>query len=157
MSMVMRLMGIGGERKRFVTNNSSTPTTALMASPTNPPSKAISVVRRAKINNATTNMATNMSTSHSMEEHFTRTREGGTSFDGDVALAPYEEFKLGGKTYYFTPGGFLYRKDPGTGALGASSVDTSPMRSGTTGPTTGAPASTVTSRSGSSMMLILIP
>ena len=33
-------------------------------------------------------------------------------------LAPYEEFKLDGKTYYFTPGGFLYRKDPATGALG---------------------------------------
>ena len=28
------------------------------------------------------------------------------------ALAPYEEFTLSGKTYYFTPGGFLYRKDP---------------------------------------------
>ena len=34
------------------------------------------------------------------------------------ALAPYEEYKLDEKTYYFTPGGFLYRKDPGTGALG---------------------------------------
>ena len=29
----------------------------------------------------------------------------------DEALAPYEEFKVGGKTYYFTPGGSLYRKD----------------------------------------------
>ena len=36
----------------------------------------------------------------------------------DDALAPYEEFNLDGKTYYFTPGGFLYRKDPGTGVLG---------------------------------------
>ena len=26
-------------------------------------------------------------------------------------LAPYEEFLVGGKTYYFTPGGFLYRKE----------------------------------------------
>ena len=34
------------------------------------------------------------------------------------ALVPYEEYKLDEKTYYFTPGGFLYRKDPGTGALG---------------------------------------
>jgi hypothetical protein len=34
------------------------------------------------------------------------------------ALAPYEEYKLDEKTYYFTPGGFLYRKDPATGALG---------------------------------------
>ncbi len=28
------------------------------------------------------------------------------------ALAPYEEFKVGAKTYYFSPGGSLYRKDP---------------------------------------------
>jgi V8-like Glu-specific endopeptidase len=34
------------------------------------------------------------------------------------ALAPYEEYKLDEKTYYFTPGGFLYRKDTATGALG---------------------------------------
>jgi hypothetical protein len=25
------------------------------------------------------------------------------------ALAPYEEFRVGANTYYFTPGGFLYR------------------------------------------------
>jgi hypothetical protein len=30
------------------------------------------------------------------------------------ALVPYEEFEMGSKTYYFTPGGFLYRKDPWT-------------------------------------------
>jgi hypothetical protein len=30
----------------------------------------------------------------------------------DDALAPYEEFKVEGKTYYFSPGGSLYRKDP---------------------------------------------
>jgi len=30
------------------------------------------------------------------------------------ALAPYQEFPVGGNTYYFPPGGFLYRKDPGT-------------------------------------------
>jgi hypothetical protein len=36
----------------------------------------------------------------------------------DEALAPYEEFMLGGKTYYFTPGGFLYRKDPGSEEVG---------------------------------------
>ncbi|MCA1740783.1 MAG: hypothetical protein LC740_18770 [Actinobacteria bacterium] len=28
------------------------------------------------------------------------------------ALAPYQEFVLGGKTYYLSPGGFLHRKDP---------------------------------------------
>ncbi len=27
------------------------------------------------------------------------------------SLAPYEEFVLGAKTYYFAPGGSLYRKD----------------------------------------------
>ncbi len=36
----------------------------------------------------------------------------------DETLAPYEEFSLGGKIYYFTPGEFLYRKDPGTEVLG---------------------------------------
>ncbi len=36
----------------------------------------------------------------------------------DDALAPYEEFKLDEKTYYFTPGGFLYRKDLGTDIVG---------------------------------------
>jgi hypothetical protein len=30
------------------------------------------------------------------------------------ALAPYEEFEVDANTYYFTPGGFLYRKDPGS-------------------------------------------
>ena len=34
------------------------------------------------------------------------------------ALAPYEEFRVGGKTYYFTPGGFLYRKESGTEEAG---------------------------------------
>jgi hypothetical protein len=29
----------------------------------------------------------------------------------DKTLAPYEEFEVGGKSYYFTPGGSLYRKD----------------------------------------------
>ena len=36
----------------------------------------------------------------------------------DEALAPYEEFTLSGKSYYFTPGGFLYRKDPGSEDVG---------------------------------------
>jgi hypothetical protein len=29
----------------------------------------------------------------------------------EEALVPYKEFSAGGKIYYFTPGGFLYRKD----------------------------------------------
>jgi hypothetical protein len=34
------------------------------------------------------------------------------------AFAPYEKFGIAGKTYYFTPGGFLYRMDPGTEEVG---------------------------------------
>ncbi len=33
-------------------------------------------------------------------------------------LAPYETFAAGGEIYYFTPGGFLYRRDPGTDEVG---------------------------------------
>ena len=36
----------------------------------------------------------------------------------DQALVPYEEFSAGGKIYYFTPGGFLYRKDSRTEEVG---------------------------------------
>ncbi len=32
----------------------------------------------------------------------------------EEALAPYQEFRVGAYTYYFAPGGFLYRKDFGT-------------------------------------------
>ena len=37
----------------------------------------------------------------------------------EEALAPYEEFKAGANTYYFIPGGFLYRKGSGTEEVGA--------------------------------------
>ena len=33
-------------------------------------------------------------------------------------LSPYEEFSVGASVYYFTPGGFLYRKDPGSEEVG---------------------------------------
>ena len=33
-------------------------------------------------------------------------------------LTPYKEFELDGETYYFTPGGFLYRKDPESDEVG---------------------------------------
>ena len=33
-------------------------------------------------------------------------------------LAAYKEFEIGAETYYFTPGGFLYRKDPGSEEVG---------------------------------------
>lgn len=36
----------------------------------------------------------------------------------DKSLAPYEEFTIGANIYYFTPGGFLYRKDPGSEEVG---------------------------------------
>jgi hypothetical protein len=36
----------------------------------------------------------------------------------DDALAPYEEYKLDEKTYYFTSGGFLYRREPRTEEVG---------------------------------------
>ena len=36
----------------------------------------------------------------------------------DEVLAPYQEFWVGKNIYYFTPGGFLYRKDPGTEEVG---------------------------------------
>ena len=36
----------------------------------------------------------------------------------DEVLVPYREFSIDGKTYYFTPGGFLYRKDPGAEEVG---------------------------------------
>jgi len=36
----------------------------------------------------------------------------------EEALTPYEEFKTGETIYYFTPGGFLYRKDPGAEEVG---------------------------------------
>ena len=34
------------------------------------------------------------------------------------ALVPYKELEMSTKTYYFTPGGFLYRRDPGTEEIG---------------------------------------
>jgi hypothetical protein len=36
----------------------------------------------------------------------------------EEALTAYKEFTIGGTTYYFTPGGFLYRKDFGSEEIG---------------------------------------
>ncbi len=36
----------------------------------------------------------------------------------DETLAPYETFAASGQIYYFTPGGFLYRRDPETDEVG---------------------------------------
>ena len=34
--------------------------------------------------------------------------------DDEDEVVPYREFEADDKTYYFTPGGFLYRRDSGT-------------------------------------------
>jgi hypothetical protein len=36
----------------------------------------------------------------------------------EEALVAYQEFERDEQTYYFTPGGFLYRKDPGSEEIG---------------------------------------
>jgi hypothetical protein len=36
----------------------------------------------------------------------------------DETISPYLEFNVGGKLYYFTPGGFLYRRESGTEEIG---------------------------------------
>ncbi len=36
----------------------------------------------------------------------------------EQALVAYEEFEVEGDIYYFTPGGFLYRRDPGSEEIG---------------------------------------
>jgi hypothetical protein len=36
----------------------------------------------------------------------------------EETLIPYREFSMDNATYFFTPGGFLYRKDSGTEEVG---------------------------------------
>ena len=36
----------------------------------------------------------------------------------EETLIPYREFSMDNETYYFTPGGFLYRKDSGAEEVG---------------------------------------
>jgi hypothetical protein len=33
-------------------------------------------------------------------------------------VVPFREFSVEGNLYYFTPGGFLYRREPGTAEVG---------------------------------------
>jgi len=41
-----------------------------------------------------------------------------TNHPDEEIIAPYREFDEGGKLYYFTPGGFLYRREAGTEEVG---------------------------------------
>jgi hypothetical protein len=41
-----------------------------------------------------------------------------TNHPHEDLLVPYREFDEDGKLYYFTPGGFLYRREPGTEEVG---------------------------------------
>ena len=41
-----------------------------------------------------------------------------TNHPEEEPIVPYREFDEGGKLYYFTPGGFLYRREPGTEEVG---------------------------------------
>ncbi len=54
----------------------------------------------------------------------------------DEALAPYKEFLVDGKTYYFALGGFLYRKKSWKKKRRRSSCDYLTDEIGATGPTT---------------------
>jgi hypothetical protein len=41
-----------------------------------------------------------------------------TNNPDEETLVPYREFNVDGKLYYFTPGGFLYCREPGTEEVG---------------------------------------
>ena len=41
-----------------------------------------------------------------------------TENDPEEDITPYQEFSVEKKVYYFTPGGFLYRKDLGAEEVG---------------------------------------
>jgi hypothetical protein len=41
-----------------------------------------------------------------------------TNNPDEEILVPYREFNVDGKFYYFTPGGFLYRREPGAEEVG---------------------------------------
>ena len=51
-------------------------------------------------------------------ERLSELKHGPEEEEEDEALTPYEEFEVDDKMYYFTPGGFLYRRDPGAEEVG---------------------------------------
>jgi len=55
----------------------------------------------------------------------------------EETLIPYRKFSVDNETYYFTPGGFLYRKDSGVEEVGGFFCGYSPTRPGTTERTMG--------------------
>jgi hypothetical protein len=61
-------------------------------------------------------LETSVSRDATTEELLSRLSDTG-NYPGEH-LAPYEEFRIGAYTFYFTPGGFLYRKDPGSDEVG---------------------------------------
>jgi len=65
-----------------------------------------------------------------------------TNHPEEELIVPYREFNVEGKLYYFTPGGFLYRREAGNEEVGASSAATSQMRPGTIEPMMGRPWTT---------------
>ena len=50
-------------------------------------------------------------------ERLSALKHGPEEQEGET-LTPYEEFVVDDKAYYFTPGGFLYRREPGTEEVG---------------------------------------
>ena len=53
-------------------------------------------------------------TAENILEHFSDI----TNNPDERLLVPYREFNVDGKLYYFTPGGFLYRREPGAEEVG---------------------------------------
>jgi hypothetical protein len=45
-------------------------------------------------------------------------RLGDLENNPEEEITPYREFSVDGELYYFTPGGFLYRRDPVTEEVG---------------------------------------
>ena len=51
-------------------------------------------------------------------EHILKRLSDLTNNPDEETPVPYREFDVDGKLYYFTPGGFLYRREPRTEEVG---------------------------------------